>query len=454
MSGPTFALPDQLSYDRFVPSSLGCKVEQSVCTPYTGQGSVYIQAGNYFIINIPKVGNDCCFDPANSYLRFKLNLANSTGAVSVTPSGCIDSIFKNFTCYHGSNVLETIDNYGLLTNVMLDCQASPVDRAYHLSTTRGTSTTLGSRLGQTLSLGAAGSTAQYYSIPIMSGVVGCMARSYIPSFALNGYISFRFTMDSCVNCFVASGAQGADINTANNTPQNGVWLSDIEFHASIIRCTPQVLSVITRNEYQIPTESYNTFDICWTPSTQIEQLLPFKFVSLKTIFLIMKANSILNNRLYYLNTFCSEDIYQYSFRIGSSVVPPNRVKVPLTKNNFEVFEELKKSFHQGGGALGTLGIHNIDSFNQYYNVSTTVNGNQNATTAVGSFIIGQDLEQFSGKSGQIISGVDTTSSDIYFSGTWTSTTNAEVAANLIAATFFGHYDIMLSITDGQMVSHY
>ena len=39
MSQPTFALPDQLSYDRFVPSSLGCKVEQSVCTPYTGQGA-------------------------------------------------------------------------------------------------------------------------------------------------------------------------------------------------------------------------------------------------------------------------------------------------------------------------------------------------------------------------------------------------------------------------------
>ena len=66
MSQPTFALPDQLSYDRFVPSSLGCKVEQSVCTPYTGQGAVYVQSGNCFIINIPKVGKDCCFDPMNS----------------------------------------------------------------------------------------------------------------------------------------------------------------------------------------------------------------------------------------------------------------------------------------------------------------------------------------------------------------------------------------------------
>ena len=262
---------------------------------------------------------------------------------------------------------------------------------------------------------------------------------------MKNVISFKFTLDSCVNCFVASGTRAADINTANNTPQNGVWLSDIEFHASIIRCKPEVLSVITREQYQIPSESYRTFEINWTPSTQIEQLLPFKFSSLKAVFLIMKAASILNNNAYYLNTFCSEDISQYSFRLGSAIIPPNRVRVPLTKNNFEVFEELKKSFHAGGGALVTLGIHNVNSFNQYYNVSSTYSGNVNATTAGGSFIIGKDFEEFSGKSGQIISGANTSSTDLFFSGTWNSNTNSEVAANLILATFFGHFDEMLVI---------
>ena len=74
-------------------------------------------------------------------------------------------------------------------------------------------------------------------------------------------------------------------------------------YASIIRCKLEVLPVITREQYQIPSESYRTFEINWTPSTQIEQLLPFKFTSLKTVFLIMKGASILNNNAYYLNTF-------------------------------------------------------------------------------------------------------------------------------------------------------
>ena len=148
----------------------------------TGQGPVYVQAGNYFIINVPQTGNDCVFDPNNSYLRFKLNLANSTGDVAVTPSGCIDSIFRRLDVYQGSNLIEDIDEYGLLANVMLDCQVSPIDRSNQLSITRGTSTTTGSRQGQPLTLSAAGATGQFYSIPILSGVVGCLSRCYIPLF--------------------------------------------------------------------------------------------------------------------------------------------------------------------------------------------------------------------------------------------------------------------------------
>ena len=45
--------------------------------------------------------------------------------------------------------------------------------------------------------------------------------------------------------------------------------------------------------YSIPTESYNTFEVNWNATTQIEQLLPFKYVSLKTIFLTMGYPSVL-----------------------------------------------------------------------------------------------------------------------------------------------------------------
>ena len=67
------------------------------------------------------------------------------------------------------------------------------------------------------------------------------------------------------------------------------------------------------------------------------------------------------------------------------------------------------------------------------------------------FVIGQNFEQFSGKSGQIISGLDTTSSDLFFSGTWSSITNADAT---ILADFMCHFDQVLVIIDGQMIGHW
>ena len=65
--------------------------------------------------------------------------------------------------------------------------------------------------------------------------------------------------------------------------------------------------------------------------------------------------------------------------------------------------------------------------------------------------IHQDFEKFSGKSGQIISGMDTTSSDLFFSGTWSSLTNVDAT---ILTDFFAHYDQVLVIVDGQITGHY
>ena len=64
------------------------------------------------------------------------------------------------------------------------------------------------------------------------------------------------------------------------------------------------------------------------------------------------------------------------------------------------------AFYAGGNTLASLGIHNFTSYN-------IRNANTDTT---GTFCIGQDFEQFSGKSGQIISGLDTTASDLFFLG--------------------------------------
>ena len=53
------------------------------------------------------------------------------------------------------------------------------------------------------------------------------------------------------------------------------------------------MQAITTPMYSIPTESYNTFEVNWTATNQVEQLLPYKYALLKTIFLTMRLPSVI-----------------------------------------------------------------------------------------------------------------------------------------------------------------
>ena len=61
----SIALVDQLNFEKQMPIDGNCFQEMAVVVPITG-ASTY-NAGSYFIINIPRSGPNCVFDPANSF---------------------------------------------------------------------------------------------------------------------------------------------------------------------------------------------------------------------------------------------------------------------------------------------------------------------------------------------------------------------------------------------------
>ena len=97
---------------------------------------------------------------------------------------------------------EKIDQYGNLSNMLMNSQVSPVDMAYQWSMLKGTSTTVGTKTGKQFAIAQAGSTFNYYTTTLLSGVVGSLSRCCIPLFALNGYISFHFTFESPLAVFI------------------------------------------------------------------------------------------------------------------------------------------------------------------------------------------------------------------------------------------------------------
>ena len=66
-------------------------------------------------------------------------------------------------------------------------------------------------------------------------------------------------------------------------------------------------------------------------------------------------------------------------------------------------------------------------------------------------MIGQDFKKISGNSRQIISGLDKTDINLFFSGTRSSIANQNAS---ILCDFYTHLDMVLVIIDGQMVGHW
>ena len=108
----------------------------------------------------------------------------------------------------------------------------------------------------------------------------------------------------------------------------------------------------------------------------------------------------------------------------------------MARNLFiEPFEELKRAFAAPGNSLVSMGCHDAPS----YVIDSETDG-------TGSFVIGCDMESYSGKSQEMVSGLDCSGTDVYISALFPS-----LAADGIM-NIYAHYDLVLNIVDGQISS--
>ena len=68
-------------------------------------------------------------------------------AITIALGGSADCIFQRLDVYQGSNVLEQVDQCNNLSAMLMNCQFSPIDRAYQWYVLKGTSTTVGHKQG-------------------------------------------------------------------------------------------------------------------------------------------------------------------------------------------------------------------------------------------------------------------------------------------------------------------
>ena len=320
---------------------------------------------------------------------------------------------------------------------MLDCQVDQSTRITGLNLTQGAGTTLAQPgLGETFP--AAGN--RYYSITLISGIVGCLCKNYVPVNDLQGSLQVRITL--------AHWNEVGNWTTQLATDSDAALsIRNIEMHCCMIKLTPHVLSMIRSPEYTIYSETYTNFQQTMAAaagSSQIEQLIPTWYSSLKTVFLTIRKTTSAQNgghAVLYPNSRSSFGLVDYCFRLGSEQIPPTRIRCEGF-GYVEPYEALKVAMHCGGASLTSMGI--LSQAN--YSVIAPTGADYGANG--GYFVIGQDFETYTSKNNsQLLQGVSTLGSDLYFS--------ANIGAMAAGAIFdfFLHHDFKLIIRDGILTVH-
>lgn len=104
------------------------KVESAPARRYLTQiqpqgGTGVYNPGDTITINIPTRANTALI-PSDSYLRGNFNLIASSASTSATLESCgWHQFIQRVRVFHGSNLLEDIDNYGQLAKILYDYQA-------------------------------------------------------------------------------------------------------------------------------------------------------------------------------------------------------------------------------------------------------------------------------------------------------------------------------------------
>ena len=198
-------LPKNLKYGSKVESA-PARSSRSNIAPQNGTGNYNL--GDNIIINIPTRAN-LVMVPTENYLKFNVKVTNATGGSCAQrwDSCGAHGLIQRIRVYHGSNLLEDIDNYGMLTKMLFDLQV-PTDATYGkynvmcgtrndlvvqrtyadaaaLTTgvSNGTLSAIQVNSGESLGVGNGNNSTFTYCLNLVSVVGSLCSQSYFPLFA-------------------------------------------------------------------------------------------------------------------------------------------------------------------------------------------------------------------------------------------------------------------------------
>jgi hypothetical protein len=372
--------------------------------------------------------------PTESYLKFNIVMKSAADANAYRWDSCGgQGIIQRIRVFHGSNLLQDIDSYGMLAKMLFDMQ-QPMDgtlgkqnilcgtradltvttpaaaAAVNLSVTHANS---GERLlaaaGTTALIANDGLTQTYtYCLNLISLVGSLCTSSYIPLFAMTSAplrVEIQLVPNLINGCSALTGA-------LNNT----FVISNCEYIANMIELGDSAMQTIYSSlggeplQYVVP--DFRNYQFTQTvPATRTQVAFPIsaRFTSLKALFVTIRDKGT-GAITFFPYSSVTAGLNEYYFRLGATTLP---AKAPSTIT--ECFAECVKAI----GSIADLNYQpSIDKAS--YSLAASVANNDVATAAntssvsSGSFYIGLDLENYaSADKSSIFSGYNSNNDDCY-----------------------------------------
>jgi len=365
-------------------------------------GSVF-QPSSTIKIDIP-TGGSVFLDGKQSYLKFKIQ---NNGTAQLLLPGSALGMISRLEIYHGGQLLESIDQYNVITKAFLDAQSTPGWKGNAGICLWGTSST--ASYGDSIS----SYVEESYCVPLMSGIIGSHLSKYTPLAVMDAApLRLELTL----------------------TNQNGVsstavpiWqVLDVEYVAQLTELSADSMRMLRSalgGVVEISSESYRNYNyVIAQQQTSVSEMIPCKFSSVKGVYTtfrkILEIES--DEEPITKRTFpCSDTSnFRSQYRLGSLNYPQKAIQ-----GIREHFGELMKSFH----AVSDITTGDI-SFANY---------------SAEQFVLGQELESFAHSSDVLESGVNTLSQNTYI-----DLNLAGGAPSDIRMDVWAHFDQFLVVENG------
>ena len=473
-------IPKQLIYQNKVESAAARSYKSNIA-PQNGTGNY--GAGDTIIINIPTRAN-LVTAMSENYLKFDVSFTNggATNDYLRWDSCGAHGLIQRIRVFSGSNLLEDIDNYGIMAKMLFDIQV-PTDASYgkynilagcRPDLTVGTPTVAGfgdisaknlsvycSNSGIKLnSAQIAVTTAQTggtYCLNLISLIGTLCSEKYFPLFACTS-APLRVEIQ-----LVSSPLQAI----CSQVALTSFTISNCEYIANMIELSDSAMQLITgstgENPLQFVFSDYRNFVYTYTQAatsaTTVNVPIAAKYASLKSIFVAMRDTSKSTAITFFPFSSHHFNLIDYTFRIGPNVLPS---KAP---NSYpEMFSELVKTIgsmsdinHQpsidfysysGNMAKGSSTALAAASSTNYWgpiannDTATSTGGNTNS----GSFYVGIDLENYtSADRSTVFAGYNSNTDDIYFNANFGGVTGG-IASHRFDS--FAMFDSVLVFQNG------